>query len=46
MDERAFWLIVRRSLLAIVAAVDARFGTGKPEVTVTTRSASVSTPKR
>jgi hypothetical protein len=46
MDERAFWLIVRRSLLAIVAAVDARFGTGKPDVTVTARPESAGPPQR
>lgn len=46
MDERAFWMIVRRSLLAIVSAVDARFGTGKPEVTVTTHPEPATAPKR
>jgi len=39
-------MIVRRSLLAIVAAVDARFGTGKPEMSVLARPEPVSTPKR
>jgi len=29
MKDRVFWAIIRRALLAVVAAIDQRFGLGK-----------------
>ena len=32
MDDRAFWLIVRRALLMICSAIERRWGQGQHEV--------------
>jgi hypothetical protein len=33
MDERAFWIIVRRALLSIVGAIERRYGLGTQVIT-------------